>query len=106
MFHLNLLREFSWEVATIDFETGAISAFNECIPFVRLHGCHFHFFQSIFRKLTDLGLKAHYINTEFLGFSEFVRCVFATAFLPTDRIEDAFNQLVTNLEELYEKADL
>ena len=101
--HFDLQHEFSWELATIDFEGGTIKAFEDCIPFMQLHGCHFHFCQAVFRKLTALGLKGHYMDNEFHDFAFFVRCIFALAFLPVNRVQDTFETLVNRLEEDYEE---
>ena len=101
---MNLLHEFNWELATIDFEGGVIHAFRDCIGFVQLHGCHFHFCQAIFQQLTQLGLKVEYMDNEFHGFSMFVRSVFALAFVPTERIRGTFEALVNRLDEDYEDA--
>ena len=102
----NLQHDFAWEKATLDFETGAIHAFRDCIPFVHLHGCHFHFCQSIFRQLSLVGLKPNYSNRDFPHFAISVRCVFALAFLPAERIENAFNAIVDHLEEQYDRAGI
>ena len=73
---------------------------------MQLHGCHFHFCQSIFRKLCTLGLKGQYTDVEFRSFGTFVKCVFALAFLPVERIRNTFDELVNLLEEDYENAGL
>ena len=104
--HMNLQHEFAWETATFDFETGALRALGECISFVELHGCHFHFCQSIFRHLGLMGLKMHYMDTDFPLFAFFVRCVFALAFLPIERIQMTFHLLVECLEQDYDEAGL
>ena len=103
---LNLQHEFAWETATLDFETGALKAFEECISFVQLHGCHFHFCQSIFRQMSLMGLKFHYMNSDFPSFRFFVRCIFALAFLPINKIQESFRSVVDNLERDYEDAGL
>ena len=43
------------------------------------------FISAIFRQVSLLGLKQHHMNREFSHLAMFVRCVFALAFLPTDR---------------------
>ena len=88
----------------MDFESGAIAAFQDCISFVQLHGCHFHFCQSIFRKLSTLGLKGQYTDVAFRSFGTFVKCIFALPFLPVERIPNTFDELVNLLEDDYEDA--
>ena len=103
---LNLQHEFSWKTATMDFETGSIKAFEEFISFVQLHGCHFHFCQSIFRQMSLMGLKTEYMNNDFPQFAFFVRCIFALAFLNPQQIQNSFNRLVDDLERDYENAGI
>ena len=84
-----------------DFETGLLPAISEAFPQVDRRYCHFHFCQAIFRKLCTLGLKGEYVDPRFKHFQTFVRCVFALPFLSIERIEEAFEELVNELELAY-----
>ena len=58
--------------------------------------CLFHLSQSVFRKITDLGLKEKY-NKD----SEFclkIRCFSALAFLPVEDVEEAYEDLIDDEE--------
>lgn len=43
-----------------DFEIAATGAFEFHFSNVESLGCHFHFAQSIYKKVVELGLKTHY----------------------------------------------
>ena len=101
MRHLEINEELAWTQTMSDFETGLLPAITEAFPQVDKRCCHFHFCQAIFRKLCGLGLKAEYVEAGFKYFQTFVRCVFALSFLPIERIEGAFRELVHELELSY-----
>ena len=101
MNHLQINEEFSWVQTMSDFETGLLPAISEAFPQIDKRCCHFHFCQAIFRKLCAIGLKGEYVDQGFKHFQTFVRCVFALSFLPIDRIEQAFEDLVNELELCY-----
>ena len=48
------------EFVSLDFEMGAIQAFLFCFPSIKIIGCWFHFSQSLFRKIVEIGLKTQY----------------------------------------------
>jgi hypothetical protein len=72
----------------IDFEQGAISAFQYFFPRSTVIGCFFHFGQYLFRALVSVGLKEAYGKDETLQ-SWFKWCV-ALAFIPKRHIQDIF----------------
>ena len=48
----------------IDFEIAAKQAFEYAFPIVRIKGCLFHFGQTMFKKLINVGLKQEYLENE------------------------------------------
>lgn len=51
---------FTPHMVITDFEVGLINAIRTELPNARSRGCYFHFCQSLWRKITELGLKAAY----------------------------------------------
>ena len=49
---------------SLDFEIGAILAFEYCFPGIQIIGCWFHFAQCLFKKIVLLGLKKEYGEDE------------------------------------------
>jgi len=41
-----------------DFESAAIGAYQYHFPNIKVIGCFFHFGQSLYRKIVDIGLKS------------------------------------------------
>lgn len=77
-----------------DFELAPINAFVDAFPGILVHGCNFHLCQAIFTHLCEVGLKKEYQapDDEF-GLKLYVKRLMALAFLPADRIYDAFRIL-------------
>jgi len=82
---------------TIDFEKAAINAASECFPNVEIHGCFFHLAQNIFRKVRAVGLQERYKNDEDLSLA--IRMIPALAFVPLDKVTDAFESLQETLSK-------
>lgn len=74
-----------------DFEKASINALESIFPDVEVHGCFFHFSQSIYRKIVDLGLQHRYHNEP--DFSLKIRCFSALAFLPCSDVIQGFEEL-------------
>nr|XP_021003896.2 uncharacterized protein LOC107456493 [Parasteatoda tepidariorum] len=72
----------------MDFEVGAMNALKEEVPSVKIKGCHFHYSQSIWRKVQELGLVSHYINTAEIR--QFIRRLMAMPFVPLGQVDEAF----------------
>ena len=75
----------------IDFEIGAINAFDTIYPNVPKFGCHFHLAQSIFRNVQQLGLGNLYQND--LGFRTNIKMISALAFVHVANVIRDFNSL-------------
>ena len=79
-----------------DWERGARNAVKARFPGILLRGCHFHYSQSVWRKIQRLGLSnAYHSNSDF---KTAVRCFMALPFLPEDQIRPIYDHL--NLEDV------
>lgn len=87
----NIEVELEPETILADFELAEINAVKACWPDSEVHGCYFHFSQSMFRKLKQLHLQKSYgnDNTVHLTFKK----ILALAFLPPQDIPTVFNKL-------------
>jgi hypothetical protein len=55
---------FNPKFVSLDFETGAIAAFEYCFPGIFIIGCWFHYAQCLFKKIVAVGLKKQYGEDE------------------------------------------
>ena len=76
-----------------DFELANINALRLTFPQSRMKACFFHFKQCIWRKVQSCGLQKNYITDEDLNLK--IRMLGALSFLPVDKIESAFEELVS-----------
>ena len=83
---------------TMDFEIAAHDAMRTAFPNINIYGCYFHFVQSIWRKVQDLGLRHHYIIDE--DFRMSVKMLAAIAFVQAPNVSDAFESLSERAEDL------
>ncbi|XP_018494115.1 uncharacterized protein LOC108863913 [Galendromus occidentalis] len=74
----------------VDFEVAVLKAIEDEFPLANRKGCHFHFAQSIWRKVQQLGLAPHYAEP---GVKRLVRSCTALGLVPLDRIEDAWLEI-------------
>jgi len=44
----------------VDLEKAAMNAFTEAYPDAAVTGCYFHLYQSVTRKVNEIGLKMDY----------------------------------------------
>ena len=51
---------FNPKFVCLDFELGAIHAFEHCFPGIFIIGCWFHYAQCVYRKIKEIGLKKQY----------------------------------------------
>lgn len=78
---------------TIDFEQAAIKALRAKFKKSAIHGCNFHFAQSIWRHIQQVGLQAKYASDA--DFALHLRWLLALPYVPTADVEKAFNALVS-----------
>lgn len=77
--------------AISDFEQAIITAFETEFPDARLWGCYFHFSQSLWRRIQELGLSAAYRNDRHLKLN--LRKVMALGFIPLALVRLNFERL-------------
>lgn len=78
----------------VDFEMAAINAIHANFSQeIEVHGCFFHFCQNIYRHVQSVGLQSVYgLDPDF---AQNIKLLTALAFVPTDSVVDAYDQLVT-----------
>lgn len=89
--------ELEPEHILLDFEIAEINAVKRFFPGTNLHGCFFHLNQSFFRKLTHLKLKSIYSKDFTIQLA--YKKVVALAFLPSQEIPNAFQELQKTIPE-------
>lgn len=72
-----------------DFEISLISAIQTEFPQASLHGCYFHFCQSIWRKVQELGLTTAYRQQR--SVKNLIRKVMSLGYLPLAIVRLTFN---------------
>jgi hypothetical protein len=72
----------------IDFEASSILAIRQCFPNAEIKGCLFHYGQSVWRKIQQLGLGASYLDKK--NVCSWCRLGVSLALVPEARIDDAF----------------
>ena len=78
---------------SVDFELAASQAFTEVFPEAVLGYCFFHFTQSLWRKAKESGVAAAYGRPENVELRNQFHAVMALAFVPTDHVPAAFDEL-------------
>lgn len=79
------------QTISMDFEKAAINAASDCFPNVTVHGCFFHLSQNVYRKVQSLGLQEKYQADKESSLA--VRMLPALAFVPSDKVDEAFESL-------------
>ncbi|CAF3435635.1 unnamed protein product [Rotaria socialis] len=83
---------------TFDFEKSLIKAVREKFPQAKHHGCYFHFCQTIYRKIQNLGLATHYRDDD--NIRDTCRHLMSLPLLPCREVEDGFEHLVSKAPPL------
>jgi len=76
-----------------DFELESINAINEVFNFATHSACFFHFTQSIYREIQNVGLSNKYLNLNDDNFNILARQITALVFLPVNMVRDAWSNL-------------
>lgn len=84
----NKVPKWNPEVISVDFEIAAIQALKCLFPDAKITGCNYHFNQSLWRKVQELGLVTDYNSSEDIRLH--VRMCAALAHLPLDKVEDGW----------------
>ena len=84
---------FQPQQVMMDYEQGAIKAFTEEFPDIVVKGCHFHFTQSIWRRIQELGLVTVYKEDQVVR--AWLQKFKSLAFVTIDLVETAFNYLIS-----------
>jgi hypothetical protein len=82
---------FSPKHIQIDFEMSVIKAVKIVFPNIKVTGCYFHFSQSHWRKIQELGLKSQYEKD--MLFQTQVKRITALPFLPLEDISGAWDKI-------------
>jgi len=82
----------------LDFEKSAMNAFGKVLPQFAVRNCFFHLCQSV-QKRISLHFKVRYAKDK--DFARASRLVVFLAFVPLDRVEDAFEALSYYIAEKY-----
>ncbi|KAL8617637.1 hypothetical protein ACOMHN_038029 [Nucella lapillus] len=76
------------QIIQTDFEIAAIQAYQISFPQSRIRGCFFHFTQSLWRKVQNLGLAVPY--RELQEVKSFVRRMAALPLVPLEELDNAW----------------
>ncbi len=81
---------------TSDFELALIKAYRIVWPDVPIYLCFFHFKQSMWRKIQELGLAGIYMGDE--GVRRLLKLPQVLAFVPIADVQDLFHEMKINLQ--------
>lgn len=86
-----------------DFELAAMNAGRHYFPNAEIKGCLFHFCQSIWRNVVQLGLKAAYNDEADRTVRDEVRKLMAIPFVPLEHVQEVFDSIAENVTERVEE---
>ena len=95
--HLSMQISRQAQFLTMDFEQAALRSFGSVFPTMKIQTCHFHFSQSLLRKLGELGLRKDYEDKQ--EFWLLVKMLMALAYVPVDDVEDSFRAIQKRFPE-------
>ena len=84
-----------WKNFMSDFESGFLPAFRTIFYWVILCGCYFHWCQTIYRKIIEIGLQRLYKDPN-SNFKRFIKMLMSLAYLPVNEVHDAFQEIWYN----------
>jgi hypothetical protein len=83
---------------TVDYEKAQMNAFESMGA--EIHGCYFHFTQSLFRKIQELGMAARYVQDN--AYLQLCKAFSALAFVPIEDVREAYEKLADRFNTLYD----
>ena len=86
-----------------DFEKAILNACEDVYPNVEVNCCFFHFCQSMYRHIQELGLQVTNDNPDDRTLKTRVHMLLALAFIPIDDVRPMFRNLKTTWSEAYFK---
>lgn len=97
-FILNKLRELKRNLnptsIIVDFELAFIIKFQEIFPETEIHGCLYHFSQSVWRHIQECGLQKKYQDDENVSFE--IRKLLALTFVPPQDVIHHYDVLINS----------
>jgi len=78
----------------LDFEISTIQSIKQIFPNAEIYGCNFHFNQSLWRKVQNIGLASNYKDDADIRLH--VRMCSALAHIPIDDIDEGWIIIMTN----------
>ncbi|XP_003748402.1 uncharacterized protein LOC100901000 [Galendromus occidentalis] len=81
--------------AMVDFEIAYIQAFSEIFPEVDIHGCYYHFCQSVWRRIQSIPAVCKKYRSD-ANYSFNIKQLMALAFVPTERVYEYFEILINS----------
>lgn len=88
------LPNFNPESLTLDFEISAIQSIIQIFPSAQIYGCNFHFNQSLWRKVQNIGLASSYKDNADIRLH--VRMCSALAHIPIGDIDEGWIIIMSN----------
>ena len=98
-----LVPSFDIEEAIGDFEFAAKQAIESSFPDSNVKGCLFHHNNAVWKRISKKGLSGEYHKNK--SFKEWVQRLFCLPFLPSDKIQNEYNDL-SNEEIVFASSDL